>query len=104
MLPASASGAASGDHVATARVQSSRPELETPVDRGVGFLLSQAPFDAEAGRQDDGPVSKGALIEPLTSVANAKIFAQPLQSATALRQLVRFGEEPQRRASLQLPL
>jgi acetoin:2,6-dichlorophenolindophenol oxidoreductase subunit alpha len=29
-------------------------------------------------------------------VQDAKIFAQPLQSATALRQLVRFGEEPQR--------
>ena len=32
-------------------------------------------------------------------VQDAKIFAQPLQSATALRQLVRFGEEPQREPS-----
>src|SRR5258707_1299704 len=50
-------------------------------------------------RARHGPVSKGALIEPPMPAPDAKIFAEPLQSATALRQSVRLGEELQREPS-----
>ena len=75
------------------------------VDRGDSFLLSRSlsaqpsvgktTIEKMCGARF-GPVSKDALIEQPTAVADAKIFAEPLQSATALMQPVRLGEELQR--------